>query len=382
MSICSTVSSGWVTSTTTTTTPAPSFTAVHIKNPSGTCLAAKANKKGNTGGRSGSGTKGGGGGGFGKQKKVMVMFPTNENDLSDVDLASTYTRYFKDEGKKLARHKRKKLVQISSTPLMFTIDEFMDAESCATQAETTETSQAFQLEFRQQVATLLFNGQSSFRDGLRFNYASSSDHCNNNNNNNNDIFFPDGLHMDTNHECIFRHVTCILYLNDVPPQYGGATCFPLARTYENDPALLASRRLLAEKISHTRSCGIVRRSGEKRETDAKLLETRVGNNFMKNPSLETAIKIQPKAGRLLLFFSRTADGKNDPRAWHGGERLLDRRVDFNNNTGETLVTEKRILTLFKQVDYGIDNPTAIQSTFEAYLSPQILEQRQSLLERA
>jgi hypothetical protein len=191
------------------------------------------------------------------------------------------------------------------------------------------------------------------------------------------MVFPDGLHMDMNNDCIFRLVTAILYLNDVPTNCGGATMFPLARTLENDPALLASRRLLAEKISHTRSCGLVRRSGEKRETDAKLLETRVGSNFIDDPNLETAIRVQPKAGRLLLFFSRTADGKDDPRAWHGGEQLLD---NVDKNTGETITTEKKILTLFKQVDYGVDRPTAIESTFEAYLSPQILQQRQSLME--
>jgi hypothetical protein len=350
VSICSTASSGWV-------LPSPSL-GVPIKCPSTTCLAVEAKKKG--GGR--RVTKGGGGGGFGKQTEMVI--PASENDSSEL---ATYTRYFELEGKKLARHKRSKLVQISGSPLMFTIDEFVDPESCA----HAETNHAFQFQFRQQVATLLFDGQSSFRDGLRYNSASSDDI-------NNDMIFPDGLHMDTNNECIFRHVTVILYLNDVPTNCGGATVFPLARTLENDPALLASRRLLAEKISHTRSCGLVRRSGERRETDAKLLETRVGGNFIEDPNLETAIRVQPKAGRLLLFFSRTADGKDDPRAWHGGERLLD---GVDKNTGETVMTEKKILTLFKQVDYGVDNPTAIATTFEAYLSPQIIQQSQSLRER-
>jgi hypothetical protein len=63
---------------------------------------------------------------------------------------------------------------------------------------------------------------------------------------------------------------------------------------------------------------------------------------------------------------------DDPRCWHGGERL---RNSVDNISGEILVTEKRILTLFKQVDYGSDYPAMSASTFEAFLAPQILEQR-------
>jgi hypothetical protein len=326
-------------------------------------LATKAARKHKK--RTGNISGGGGGGGFGKSSggddpddDILGGSSTNDDELA------IYTRYFRDERKKLPRHKRSSIVQISSSPLMFTVDEFIDPQACA-RVETKEEALQLGLHFQQRVAKLLFNGQTGAMDGLRFNDASSED------SNNNNTTFPDGLHMDTNNECIFRHVTAILYLNDVPSTCGGATMFPLARTLPHDPTVTASQRLLAERIPHTRSCGTVRRSGIRREADGQLLETRVGSDFLANPDMETAIRVQPQAGRLLLFFSRSADGQEDPRAWHGGERLMC------DNNGKA--TEKRILTLFKQVDYGTNNyPSPAESTFEAYLSPQIREQQQWL----
>jgi hypothetical protein len=328
-----------------------------------TVLAAKAKKD-----EQRRSTGNGGASGFGARAKGRAAAANGRSPDSEELLG--FNRYFENESKKLPFHKRNRLVQISSSPLMFTMDDFIDAESCA----QADTSEAVQLEFRQKVAAVLFNGQTSVMDGLRFNYASSGDP---NNNASATVTFPDGIHMDTNNECIFRHVTAILYLNSVPVECGGATLFPLARALENDPALLASRRLLEEKISHTQSCGVVRRSGIRREGDAQLLESRVGSNFVLDTGTETAIRVQPKAGRLLLFFSRTSDGRDDPRSWHGGERL---RHGIDSASGEAVVTEKRLLTLFKQVDYGRDDyPTMSQSTFEAYLAPQILEQRTALV---
>ena len=47
------------------------------------------------------------------------------------------------------------------------------------------------------------------------------------------------------------------------------------------------------------------------------------------------------------------------------------------------MTDKRILNLFKQVDYNTDDPdraqpSRAQTTFESYLAPQIQEQQQWL----
>lgn len=293
-------------------------------------------------------------------------------------LISVYTKYFKEQEQHRepplgALDTRRRLVQISASPLMFTIDNFIDPDKC--RRVDNNGAGCFDLDFPGLVSDLLFNGQESEMDGLLFNYASSRDHSSISRENGRD-HFPDGLHMDTNGACLFRHVTAILYLNDVPVGCGGATIFPLARALPHDPALAASRRLLAEKISHTRSrscevAGLV--------AEAQLLEKRVGRNFLKDPQTETAVTVQPKAGRLLLFFSRcainekTTAGAEDPRAWHAGERLYDR---------DSSPTEKRILTLFKQVDYSSDyEPSLSETTFENFLAPQIREQQQRLQAR-
>ena len=288
-------------------------------------------------------------------------------------LKAIYTEQFnqQEEQRKKGPVPRR-LVQISQSPLMFTIDEFVDPAACA--RVQSNGAGCFDLNFPEQVSDLLFNGQASELDGLLFNQASSTDHRNKNSDNDNTDAYPDGLHMDTNGRCLFRHVTAILYLNDVPEECGGATVFPLARTLPNDPALAASRRLLASQISHTRSRAVV---GTSLAADAQLLETRVvGTNFGKNPNTETAIRIQPKAGRLLVFFSRYYNGEEDPRAWHAGERLCEHSKSSESES-ESLVTEKRILTLFKQVDYTDTHhePSRAQTTFEDYLAPLIREQQ-------
>jgi hypothetical protein len=95
----------------------------------------------------------------------------------------------------------------------------------------------------------------------------------------------------------------------------------------------------------------------------------------------------------LVFFSRNSNGEEDPAAWHAGERLCDTRSNSNSNSNSEssseeslVVTEKRILTLFKQVDYAdtdTDQPSRVESsTFEAFLSPQIREQQKWLQAKA
>eukprot|EP00977_Amphora_coffeiformis_P028326 scaffold34929_cov160-Amphora_coffeaeformis.AAC.4 len=255
--------------------------------------------------------------------------------------------------------KKGKLVQVSSDPLIFTIDEFIDPELC--RRVQNDATGCFALDFPEQVAQQLFQHQASEMDGLLFNVATSAEH-----EDSKQAFstrrLPDGLHMDTNNQCLFRHVTCILYLNDVPVECGGATCFPLAHRQripassfmvENDNSkdddddanddsnnvtLAASRRLLDQHLSHTRSrsCDTLGLAA-----DAQSLETA--------SAVDTdIIRIQPAAGRLCVFFSRRDDGTQDARAWHAGERLL---ANTTTGTAKGQVTEKRILTLFKEVHY-------------------------------
>jgi hypothetical protein len=291
-------------------------------------------------------------------------------------LTAIYTEQFQQQQEQLLKTvpPRRLVQQISQSPLLFLIDDFLDPAACA--RVQSNGAGCFDLMFPEQLSDLLFQGQESEMDGLLFNQASSRDHSESSGD------FPDGLHMDTNGQCTDRHVTAILYLNDVPVECGGATVFPLARTLPADPALAASRRLLAEGISHTRSPSCV----DGLQADAQLLESRgVGSNYGANPDTETAIRIQPKAGRLLVFFSRDSNGEEDPGAWHAGERLYDRSSESSESP---VVTEKRILTLFKQVDYADtdcdDQPSRVESegTFEAFLSPQIREQQKWLQAKA
>jgi hypothetical protein len=253
------------------------------------------------------------------------------------------------------------LRQVSSTPLVFTVDNFVDEELCAA-LDGADDSQDARLKFATLIAGELFAGQWGPSDGLRFNQASSSDA-------NNDLSSlstcPEGLHVDTNNDSTFRSVTAILYLNDISSECGGATIFPLANVAEADPAFAAAQRLLGEKIAHTR--GAASSSGilPARQADATLLEAKVA-------TLD-GLRIQPEAGRLCIFFSRMDNGEIDPRSWHGGERLCpELHVDV-----ETAI-EKRIFTLFKEVHYGKAHPGEYESTFESYLAPQIKEQRHAL----
>jgi hypothetical protein len=289
------------------------------------------------------------------------------------------------------------LQQLSSEPLIFTIDDFVSEEACeALQNKNKELSDEARLRFATLVAGELFAGQWGANDGLRFNAASSLDA--NNNNNDDDLLSseeggsssssssPEGLHVDTNNDSTFRSVTAILYLNDVASECGGATLFPLANAPADDPALAAAQRLLDDRIAHTRgAAGSTGHVLPTQEADASLLERTVADR-------SRGLRIQPQTGRLCIFFSRTADGAVDARSWHGGERLLRNNNNNNNNnnleeredrdttTSTTTTTEKRILTLFKEVCYGTVHPDTYDddTSFEAYLAPQIAEQRQAL----
>ena len=294
---------------------------------------------------------------------------------------------------------KRQLVQISSNPLLFIMDNFIDPQLC--QKVDNDANGCFQLLFPETIAEQLFQGQASDMDGLLFNAASSRDHTTTTSSSSAAAkqeslhpYYPDGLHMDTNNQCLFRHVTCILYLNDVPEECGGATVFPVARALSKnkDPALQAAQRLLDHSMSHTKSREIITLG---LEDEARLLESRIDTNCVANPTTGTAIRVQPRAGRLLVFFSRDDQGRPDPRTWHAGERIRPHPTDGS-------VTEKRILTLFKEVDYTeqqVDLSTGgaaaaaaeavvvsrrqeQECTLEAYLAPQVAAQRKWLKAKA
>lgn len=116
------------------------------------------------------------------------------------------------------------------------------------------------------------------------------------------------------------------------------------------------------------------------EADAALLES-ISVASTTTATTEEGLRIQPQAGRLLLFFSRMDNGEIDPRSWHGGERL----VPVVASTPTPAVVEKKIVTFFKEVSYGTtpEHPLSFgdadnNMTFENYLSPQVSEQRRFL----
>lgn len=243
-----------------------------------------------------------------------------------------------------------------------------------------------QLAFASLVASELFEGQWGVNDGIRFNHANSSDGSD-------PQPYPDGLHVDTNNEARFRSVTAILYLNDVDSECGGATVFPLAGASEEDPALVAARGLLQEKATHTRG-SVASRWNERASDVAKSVQQ--GAAMEARVDEESVLRIQPQAGMLCIFFSRTADGEIDPRSWHGGERILPPSPTELHGAGDKdegpspkLITEKNIMTLFKEVHYGDqeknppwDETSAQHESFESYLAPQVKQQRQYLEELA
>jgi hypothetical protein len=261
----------------------------------------------------------------------------------------------------------RQLVQISENPLLFVIDDFIDPQLC--RGVDNQANGCFHLLFPETLSDQLFQGQASELDGLLFNAASSRDHSDSAH-----LYYPDGLHMDTNNQCLFRHVTCILYLNDVPEECGGGTVFPVARALSSDPALQAAQNLLDHSISHTKSREL---KSLGLEEDARLLERRIHTNCVLHPETDTAIRVQPKAGRLLVFFSRDDQGRPDPRTWHAGERLRP-----PSPAADGSVTEKRILTLFKEVDYEEPREPKVACALEAFLAPQIATQRNWLKAKA
>ena len=83
---------------------------------------------------------------------------------------------------------RRQLVQVSESPLIFTIDDFLDPEMC--KSVQNDAAGCFNLYYPETLSDELFNGQENDMDGLLFNTASSNDHPDN-------VPYPDGLHMDT-----------------------------------------------------------------------------------------------------------------------------------------------------------------------------------------
>ena len=175
-----------------------------------------------------------------------------------------------------ALHPKEKVIRalrkVSHSPLVFIFDEFVDKsllESLQHRptigfgkadmlqllrdiSPAAEEPNPAQREFMELISCELFNGQLGANDALRVNCTKSTD-PQNNSTASIASSYPEGLHVDTNNHAIFRSVTCILYLNDLAPECGGATIFPLAQSAETDTMLCASRALLGQRCMHTRT---------------------------------------------------------------------------------------------------------------------------------
>ena len=168
-----------------------------------------------------------------------------------------------------------------------------------------------------------------------------------------------GLHVDTNMKPD-RFATALLYLRDVPAGGGGETIFPLAAGESSssqeaaepsaDPlADAAAQALLDGGCTHTR-----RLPRPEMAPDAKRLcaaaqqqqqhalggaTTPSANGLTTLPG--RGVVVQPRAGRLVLFFTKSDSGEVDARSWHGG-------ADVTHPGG------KWTLQFFKEAPRGVD----------------------------
>ena len=204
---------------------------------------------------------------------IKVLF--RKNIGRKLMLLRAVTRMF-HESPARAPHPKEKVIRalrkVSQSPLVFIFDEFVDKNLLESlqhrptigfgkadmiqllidiSPAAAEPNPA-QREFMELISSELFNGQWGANDALRVNCTKSTD-PQNNSSASTASSYPEGLHVDTNNHAIFRSVTCILYLNDLAPECGGATIFPLAQSAETDAMLCASRSLLRQRCMHTRT---------------------------------------------------------------------------------------------------------------------------------
>lgn len=129
-----------------------------------------------------------------------------------------------------------------------------------------------------------------------------------------------GLHVDTNGGRHWRYATAICYLSTV--RDGGRTCFPLARTAEEEDCgppgdeelelLEASERLLDDGVDHTDRV-LVGGQWPERRRDAEALVAAGGAC--------RGVSVLAEEGSVVLFWTRRCDGSIDPFSWHGGEAV-------------------------------------------------------------
>ena len=157
---------------------------------------------------------------------------------------------------------------------------------------------------------------------------------------------PIGLRVDTN--AVFIYATTILYLTTVS-QHGGdvTTVFPCASMAGADAITTASgsdakrgagHAILFEQVLHTiHAC-----ASAKQHAETLLAAADTGEE----------LSVFPKAGKMLIFFSRGDDGAVDPCSFHGGGAAV----------GVEVADGKWVMQLCKEVPFGARGRAA-QATF-------------------
>jgi len=105
-----------------------------------------------------------------------------------------------------------------------------------------------------------------------------------------------------------RFATAIVYLATLDEEADGCTVFPCARRGKAPaPAHDAAAKLLRAGHEHTLAVPCT-------HEDVKILH--------RSALDDAALNLEPKVGRLAVFFSRDHNGKVDPASWHGGAAVL------------------------------------------------------------
>lgn len=152
---------------------------------------------------------------------------------------------------------------------------------------------------------------------------------------------PRGLHLDTNRR-ERRFATAIVYLATLDKAADGCTVFPCARRGEaSATACDAATKLLRTGYEHTLSTPCKNESVE----------------ALHHAAIEDAgLSIEPKVGRLAIFFSRDHNGCIDPASFHGGAAVCQEPSFFH----EGLPKGKWTMQIFKEV------PRDASCTIESY----------------
>eukprot|EP00933_Yihiella_yeosuensis_P028255 TRINITY_DN22071_c0_g1_i1.p1 TRINITY_DN22071_c0_g1~~TRINITY_DN22071_c0_g1_i1.p1 ORF type:complete len:381 (+),score=74.81 TRINITY_DN22071_c0_g1_i1:1050-2192(+) len=180
-----------------------------------------------------------------------------------------------------------------------------------------------------------------------------------------------GLHLDTNHRPM-RFATAILYLSSLPDDCDGATVFPFAQVQAKDDEQLtehhdAFRLAFGKKAKaaseepnehkpfdafpsplcqHTTSA-IVDTHSEGSESNETGTLRDLAEKAVQMGEAGLGLSITPKAGKLVLFFSRDSTGCVDPLSFHGGAEVLPGVV-----TDQGHPAGKWTMQLFRQIPLG------------------------------